>query len=304
VRRCLHSLLVGLLVVSPVADAARACGHLQGPFHCPSAAAAFVIAVDDDWDCPSWCPVEQAWEMTDCGCDGVAIVTLADDGCAWRSHHDCCAEAAALDATSVVVATAIEPFDTQAGASVRKPESVPTLAPAPPAAESVPAPPALEPVAPTPAPAAPVTDVAPSVPIEAPASAPEAATPAVPEAPRGRPAPRNAFEEADEAAVGTDGADPVPPAEPAEGPAHEFEPTREPRAEREPLRRWIDDTAAYAVMGRLVDVRGDRVEIVRADGRSVTVPVARLSVLDRGYVAVATGRIAASRPRPTETVGR
>lgn len=81
----------------------------------------------------------------------------------------------------------------------------------------------------------------------------------------------------------------------------------EPIAAAEPLRRWIDDTASYAVVGRLVDVRSDTVEIEKTDGRSVTVPLARLSGFDRDYVAEVGTRVAAARqrgPHPRETASR
>lgn len=85
---------------------------------------------------------------------------------------------------------------------------------------------------------------------------------------------------------------------PAVEPEPAVEPAAEPAAAVEPLRRWIDDTAAYAVVGRLIDVRGDAVEILKADGRSVVVPLGRLSGLDREYVATAAVRLAARRQAP------
>jgi hypothetical protein len=81
----------------------------------------------------------------------------------------------------------------------------------------------------------------------------------------------------------------------------------DPSVGAEPQRRWIDDTASYAVVGRLVDVRGAAVEILTGDGRRVTVPLARLSGFDRGYVADAAPRLAAAKnrgPRPTDTASR
>jgi len=92
---------------------------------------------------------------------------------------------------------------------------------------------------------------------------------------------------------------------PAVEPEPAVEPAAEPTAAAEPLRRWIDDTAAYAVVGRLIDVRGDAVEILRADGRSVVVPLARLSGLDREYVTTAAVRLAARRQaQPVDTASR
>lgn len=94
-------------------------------------------------------------------------------------------------------------------------------------------------------------------------------------------------------------ADPVPAVEPAA--------VVEPAAALAPQRRWIDDTGSFAVVGRLVDVREDSIEILRSDGRRVSVPLARLSGFDRDYVAAAGPQVAASRqprPLPTDTARR
>lgn len=283
-RQSLHSLLVGLLALSLSIDAARACGHLRHWHHCSAPApVSVVILTDDAW---GWCgPVEPACGMVDSGCGDMDVVLLAaDDAC-------CCAGIAvdapldALDTTSVVVATPIAP------------EPGPTLAPAPPPAESVPAPlavvPALEPVEP-------VSAAEPAVAGEA-----RIEEPAMQPAPAAAPAPRNAFDDADAAALAPDIDAVMPASDPAPAPA--ADPAVEPQAAREPLRRWIDATATAAVMGRLVAVHGDRVAILKADGRSVTVPLDRLSGFDRGYVTAAAARIASTRPggpRPTDTAGR
>ena len=75
-------------------------------------------------------------------------------------------------------------------------------------------------------------------------------------------------------------------------------------AGREPLRRWVDDTGSYATVGMLVDVRADRVEIRKANGRTVLVPLGRLSEHDRAYAAAAEARLAAERtPSSRETAG-
>lgn len=291
-RRSVHSLLVGLLVFSLSLDAARACGHLRHWHECPSpgVASVVVVAAVDDWE---WChPVEAAWPP-DCGWCDETVVTLSSDDSACCAELLCGASSDVLDATGVVVASPVVTEESEAIASVVVSGSVPTLAPAPQPAEPVAAPGAPEPVAATPnlEPIDPVSAPA------APATEPEpAASPA--EQPAPPPAPRNAFEEAD-AAVEPALEDAVPAVEPAPAPA-------EPSAAREPLRRWIDDTATYAVVGRLVDVRGELVDILKADGRNVTVPLIRLSGLDRGYVAGAAARIAAARPRsprPTDTAG-
>lgn len=75
-------------------------------------------------------------------------------------------------------------------------------------------------------------------------------------------------------------------------------------ASREPARRWVDDTGRFTSVGVLVDVRADGVEIRKANGRTVIVPLERLSEHDRGYVAAAGARLAAERaPAARETAG-
>ena len=71
----------------------------------------------------------------------------------------------------------------------------------------------------------------------------------------------------------------------------------------QPLREWRDDTGRHGTEGRLVEVRADRVRILKTSGRHTTVPMARLSRADRDHVAgvaLALGRPAA---RPGETAG-
>jgi hypothetical protein len=63
----------------------------------------------------------------------------------------------------------------------------------------------------------------------------------------------------------------------------------------EPMRRWIDDTGSYATVGMLVELRADGVEIRKGNGRSVIVPLDRLSDHDRSYAAAAGARLAAER---------
>jgi hypothetical protein len=73
----------------------------------------------------------------------------------------------------------------------------------------------------------------------------------------------------------------------------------------EPLRRWVDASGQHATVGVLVDVGGDAVEIRKANGRSVRVPLERLSRIDRAYAAEAGPRLAGRvpAPQPTETAG-
>jgi hypothetical protein len=88
------------------------------------------------------------------------------------------------------------------------------------------------------------------------------------------------------------------PAEPA------VEPVAEPEtAATEPPRRWIDASGAYATVGALVAVRGAAVEIRTAGGRSIVVPLARLSDYDRSYADAAAQRLAARAPGTRDTAG-
>ena len=64
----------------------------------------------------------------------------------------------------------------------------------------------------------------------------------------------------------------------------------------QPSRSWRDDTGRHGTEGRLVEVRADRVRILKATGRYTTVPMSRLSAADRDHVAgvaLALGRPAA-----------
>ncbi|MGI9178567.1 MAG: SHD1 domain-containing protein [Pirellulales bacterium] len=184
------------------------------------------------------------------------------------------------------------------------------------------APPAVDPVSDKPAeePMAESLD-------ELPGTEPPAATPAVvPEEP-------NLFEEADaQSAPATPlDADTVPLAEPVpSGDGGLNEPAREPGDDEllpareepaddavkgdepaapaadpfdaanrsgEPVRRWIDRTGAYAVVGTLVAVREDGTCVLAAAGRMLTVPLAALSDHDRDYASRAEDRLAARASR-------
>lgn len=135
-----------------------------------------------------------------------------------------------------------------------------------------------------------------AAPVADPPAEPSAAEPALgPEADASEPAAEPVTEPA---------ADDAPAAEePASQPAaEEADPFSD--ASREPLRRWVDDTGRYATVGMLVDVRAEGVEIRKANGRTVIVPLDRLSEHDRAYAADAEARLAADRaPSSRETVG-
>jgi hypothetical protein len=156
-------------------------------------------------------------------------------------------------------------------------------------------------------PAAPVA-VAPEPPV-APAPEPAIVAPA-PEAPEAAPAEDNIFEdvtgETAAAASFAPAAEPAVVAEPVESAT---EPAVEPAAAApaaepiEPPRRWIDATGTYATVGALVAVRGETVEIRTGSGRSIVVPLARLSDYDRSYADAAAARLAARAPGSRDTAG-
>lgn len=51
-----------------------------------------------------------------------------------------------------------------------------------------------------------------------------------------------------------------------------------------PLRTWTDNTGQFRIEARLVSVQGGAVTLQRADGRSLNVPLDRLSPADQNYV--------------------
>ena len=71
------------------------------------------------------------------------------------------------------------------------------------------------------------------------------------------------------------------------------------RAPAEPVRRWIDDTGTHETIGRLVEVHPDRIRILKLNGAHATVPLRRLSAVDRGYVAEAGPRLATAERAET-----
>jgi hypothetical protein len=207
----------------------------------------------------------------------------------------------------VAPASATEPAEPTA-------EEPPATAPAPAAAPetgkmeepAVAAPPAVaEPAAPEP-----------KVP-EQPAP-PPAAEPAVQEpAPAEGDEEENIFEQAELEAAASAADEEMPenpPATTAEPPVTEpAEPEdaagADPLSRSEPMRRWIDATGMYATVGALVAVTPRGVEIRKANGSTVTVPLDRLSDHDRDYAAQTGASMVAGRPaaptlpQPTDTAG-
>lgn len=316
-RRCLNSLLVGVLTFSLSVDAARACGHLRfrrcvpAPCHVPT-----VIVVGG---------------ACGCGCDGPPVphVVAGCEEIPCGTPLDCCGDVVVSTPVVPQADSVVAPAPTVAAPEPAAPQPtlsvVPDLEPVAPASatEPVPAPaePATEPnpeaepemdtiAAPDAGAAEPPADVT------ADAVEPEMVEPEMvePEGVDAEPSIPDVADDAQEPEMeeevpqpGPDTPEPVieEPTPPAPQEPNPFDVPD--TAAAEPQRRWIDATDSYAVVGRLVDFRGDEVDILRADGRLVTVPVDRLSDFDRDYVGAAGPRIAATRhrgPLPTDTAGR
>jgi len=99
----------------------------------------------------------------------------------------------------------------------------------------------------------------------------------------------------DEDPLPADGAEPAVP-EPTDEPLPADDPfAAAARPSAEPVRRWIDRTESYAVVGVLVAVHDDGTCVLDAGSRRLIVPIAELSLHDRDYVARAEERLAAMR---------
>jgi len=68
-----------------------------------------------------------------------------------------------------------------------------------------------------------------------------------------------------------------------------------------PLRRWLDDTALHATVGRFIAFRDGQVDIREPSGRIVRVPLERLSGPDQDYVRQAGGEPPV--PETSDTAG-
>ena len=75
----------------------------------------------------------------------------------------------------------------------------------------------------------------------------------------------------------------------------------------EPMRRWTNDAGTHHTQGWLVEVRADRVRILKVNGRHTTVLTESLSAADRDYVSAVGDRLAAQQqgtsPAPITTAG-
>lgn len=130
----------------------------------------------------------------------------------------------------------------------------------------------------------------------------------------------NLFDEVDQAAAGPDVSLPEaseadslsvepPAAGEAPAPGTDQPPAADPvdaagSRPHEPIRRWIDRSGDYAVVGRLDAVREDGTCVLRTAGGTVEVPLESLSSFDRGYATAAAARFVAARgPETRDTAG-
>jgi hypothetical protein len=75
----------------------------------------------------------------------------------------------------------------------------------------------------------------------------------------------------------------------------------QPAVVETPMRKWVDNTGGFTVVGRLIVIGDGHVQLLKENGRTTTVPVRRLSLADRDYVQTmmakhgqgAIGRVAA-----------
>ena len=100
-------------------------------------------------------------------------------------------------------------------------------------------------------------------------------------------------------------ADPAPEAEPEQAEADPAEAAM--TVPNEPMRRWSNDSNTHHTQGWLVEVRADRVRILKVNGRHTTVLTESLSAADRDYVSAVGDRLAAEQqgtsPAPSTTAG-
>lgn len=330
-RRCLHAFLVGLLVLSMSADAARGCWCLRR--YRPRACRAAVACP------PSWAsgPVATvaAWTACDrpveCGC-GVTLAEPVDmvvaGPCDAGIPDEVIVESAMIESGVIeteIVDSGIVGSEIVADEAVERvtPPAAPNPAPAAASVVKLPdaAVPELEPVADD------VRRASADGPAALPAPSPEPAPPTAPVEPAVV-EEVNLFELADAAEAGQEGSPaeqapaeipdrPAADEPPADADGESPEPDgAEPResanpldaAERrsgEPARLWIDATGRHAVVGVLVDVRGDGTCVLDTGAEMLEVPAAALRRRDRDYAEQAAARLAeVRRPAVSETVAR
>lgn len=141
---------------------------------------------------------------------------------------------------------------------------------------------------------------------------PAATTPAEP-AEESAPSTADVSVEAKGEGDAAEGADQAPQNEPTEeSPEEPAQPEADPAeaafaSPDEPMRRWSNDTGTHHAQGWLVEVRADRVRILKVNGRHTTVSRDSLSAADQDYVSAVGERLASERqgtsPASTTTAG-
>ena len=337
-RRCLHACLIGVLTLSLSMDTARACWRMRHACHprpvrvvaCePCAPMPLPLAC---LETTSWVAVETE-ACSECSVADGEVVTEWTVGDVEASPVDAMVVVDAVESTvlreepvaapaptladpvelpaatadlpilqpaseAVQQTTALAPNDSATAEEPEVPaaqapaEPEPTIEEEPAAAIEPPAveePNMFEEVERAGGPTAPIDAVTP-FPADAPlpdAPLPDAAAPPMPEPPAADNAPEPASEEpaADEPAT----EDPFDAA-----------------TANEPVRRWIDRTGGYAVVGTLVAVGEDGTCELAAAGRRLRVSIEALSDHDRDYARQATTRLTAGpagKPATGDTAG-
>ena len=337
-RRCLHACLIGVLTLSLSMDTARACWRMRhachprpvrvvacepcAPMPLPLACLETTSWVAVETEACSECSVadgEVVTEWTVGDAEGVAVDTavVVDtvESTVLREEPVAAPAPTLAEPVEVPAATADLPMLHPASEAVQQTTALAPndsakaeepevpAAPAPaepePMIEEEPAaaiePPAVEEpnmfeeVERAGGPTAPIDAVTP-FPADAPLS--DAAAPPMPEPPAADNAPEPASEE---------------PA--SEEPAADEPATEDPfdaAGANEPVRRWIDRTGGYAVVGTLVAVGEDGTCELAAAGRRLRVSIEALSDHDRDYARQATTRLTAGpagKPATGDTAG-
>ena len=330
-RRCLHACLIGVLTLSLSMDTARACWYLR---HACRPRPVCVVACEPCAPVPlplacvettPWVAVETE-ACSECSVADGEVVTEWTVGDVEASPVDAMVVVDTVESTVLREEPVAAPVPTLAE-PVELPAATAELTMLQPASEAVQQTTAL-------APNDSATAEEPEVPAaEAPAE-PEPMIEAEPAAAIEPPAVEepNMFEEVERAGGPTAPIDaitpfsadaplsdappmPEPPAaDNAPEPASEEPAADEPATEdpfdaanaNEPVRRWIDRTGGYAVVGTLVAVGEDGTCELAAAGRRLRVSIEALSDHDRDYARRATTRLTAGRtgkPATGDTAG-
>ena len=330
-RRCLHACLIGVLTLSLSMDTARACWRMRHACH-PRPVRVVACEPCAPVPHPLACIETTSWE---------AVEREACSACS-ISDHKLVTEWTVGDAEGVAVDAAVV-VDTVESTMLRE---EPVAAPAPTLAEPVELPPAtadLPMLQPASESVQQTTALAPNDSAKAKEpevpAAPAEPEPMIEEEPAAAIEPPaveepNMFEEVERAGGPTapidavtpfpadaplpDAAAPPMPEPPAadnapkpasEEPAADKPATEDPfdaTGANEPVRRWIDRTGGYAVVGTLVAVGEDGTCELAAAGRRLRVSIEALSDHDRDYARQATTRLTAGpagKPATGDTAG-